>query len=61
VPAAQDVDVEALASRARRHLSAYKVPTRWVITPSERIPTLPSGKFDRRKLRTLVTDGMERT
>ncbi|MGI5328867.1 class I adenylate-forming enzyme family protein [Actinomadura nitritigenes] len=58
VPAADEIDVEALAADVRRRLSAYKVPTRWVITSSERIPTLPSGKFDRRRLRALVTDGM---
>ncbi|MWA01466.1 AMP-binding protein [Actinomadura sp. LD22] len=57
VPAVPEIDVDALAADTRRRLSAYKVPTRWVVTSSERIPTLPSGKLDRRRLRALVTDG----
>ncbi|MFB4300929.1 class I adenylate-forming enzyme family protein [Actinomadura sp. NTSP31] len=57
VPTAHEVDVAALAAQARLHLSAYKVPTRWVIASSEQIPTLPSGKFDKRRLRALVADG----
>ncbi|WP_083654111.1 class I adenylate-forming enzyme family protein [Mycobacterium sp. GA-1841] len=56
VPAAP-IDVTTLASHAREHLSAYKVPTRWILTTSDRIPTLPSGKFDRKTLRQLVVDG----
>jgi acyl-CoA synthetase (AMP-forming)/AMP-acid ligase II len=51
------IDVAALAAHTREQLSAYKVPTRWVLTTSDRIPTLPSGKFDRKTLRQLVTDG----
>lgn len=56
VPAVQDVDVDALTERARIRLSAYKVPTRWVITTADRIPTLASGKLDRRTLRAMVLD-----
>jgi acyl-CoA synthetase (AMP-forming)/AMP-acid ligase II len=56
VPAVEDVDVDALTERARIRLSAYKVPTRWVITTADRIPTLASGKLDRRTLRTMVLD-----
>ncbi|MBO0676131.1 acyl--CoA ligase [Mycolicibacterium sp. S2-37] len=56
VPAGH-VDVAALSSAARDALSAYKVPTRWVLTTSDRIPTLPSGKLDRRGLRTLIAEG----
>ncbi|MCK0174195.1 MULTISPECIES: class I adenylate-forming enzyme family protein [Mycobacteriaceae] len=56
VPAGE-VDPAALASAAREALSAYKVPTRWVLTSSDRIPTLASGKLDRRTLRTLIVDG----
>ncbi|OBG88723.1 AMP-dependent synthetase [Mycobacterium sp. E802] len=51
------IDVATLISHAREHLSAYKVPTRWVLTTGDRIPTLPSGKFDRKTLRQLVVDG----
>jgi acyl-CoA synthetase (AMP-forming)/AMP-acid ligase II len=57
VPAAPEIDVEALSAQARRHLSAYKVPTRWVVASSGQIPTLPSGKFDKRRLRAMVADG----
>ncbi len=56
VPAAR-IDASDLASHARGQLSAYKVPTRWVLTTSDRIPTLPSGKFDRKTLRQFVVDG----
>ncbi|MGV0718346.1 class I adenylate-forming enzyme family protein [Mycolicibacterium sp. XJ662] len=57
VPADADagVDVASLAERTRTQLSAYKVPTRWVVVTSDEIPTLPSGKFDRKTLRALVT------
>ncbi|MUL85582.1 MULTISPECIES: class I adenylate-forming enzyme family protein [unclassified Mycolicibacterium] len=51
------IDAAALASYTRDQLSAYKVPTLWVLTTSEKIPTLPSGKFDRKTLRQLVIDG----
>ncbi|WP_166904828.1 class I adenylate-forming enzyme family protein [Mycobacterium sp. DL440] len=56
VPAAE-LDLAALAAYAREQLSAYKVPTRWALTDSERIPTLSSGKFDRKTLRQLIIDG----
>jgi acyl-CoA synthetase (AMP-forming)/AMP-acid ligase II len=58
VPAADDIDVASLTARTRTALSAYKVPTRWIITTSDRIPTLPSGKFDRKRLRRLIIDGV---
>ncbi len=51
------VDVGELAALTRQRLSAYKVPTRWAIVTIDRIPTLPSGKFDRESLRAFVTDG----
>lgn len=60
VPASHDkgsVDLDALAVRTREQLSAYKVPTRWVLVGADRIPTLPSGKLDRKTLRQLVIDG----
>jgi acyl-coenzyme A synthetase/AMP-(fatty) acid ligase len=57
VPAAAEVDVDSLAARTRDQLSAYKVPTRWALATSEQIPTLPSGKLNRRALRALVVDG----
>jgi acyl-CoA synthetase (AMP-forming)/AMP-acid ligase II len=57
VPAAGQIDVQSLATRARDQLSAYKVPTVWVLAASEQIPTLPSGKLNRKGLRTIVADG----
>lgn len=51
------VDLDAVAAHTRRELSAYKVPTRWISTSGDRIPTLPSGKLDRRGLRALIAGG----
>ena len=56
-PANTGVDVNSLAAQARQQLSSYKVPTRWVFATGDQIPTLASGKFDRRTLRALVVDG----
>ncbi|MDT5010480.1 MAG: hypothetical protein QOH57_2097 [Mycobacterium sp.] len=58
VPATGDFDVETAVAYTRDQLSAYKVPTRWVITVGDQIPTLPSGKFDRRALRELIIGGV---
>jgi acyl-CoA synthetase (AMP-forming)/AMP-acid ligase II len=55
--AAAAIDVETVRALTREQLSAYKVPTRWVIVTGEQIPTLASGKFDRKGLRNLVIDG----
>jgi acyl-CoA synthetase (AMP-forming)/AMP-acid ligase II len=57
VPAGSQIDVQSLAARTRDQLSAYKVPTRWVLATSEQIPILASGKLNRKALRTLVMDG----
>ncbi|MFF3566424.1 class I adenylate-forming enzyme family protein [Nocardia jiangxiensis] len=56
IPAAPDIDLDSLRARTREQLSAYKVPTRWHVCASDRIPTLPSGKLDRRRLRTLIVE-----
>ncbi|WP_163799599.1 class I adenylate-forming enzyme family protein [Mycolicibacterium sediminis] len=57
VPAAP-VDPSSLAARARERLSGYKVPTRWLTASHDQIPTLPSGKLDRRTVRAMVVDGV---
>ena len=57
VPAAAEIDMESVAARTRELLSSYKVPTRWVQVTSDQIPTLPSGKLNRKGLRALVVDG----
>ncbi|MCV7224425.1 class I adenylate-forming enzyme family protein [Mycolicibacterium elephantis] len=58
VPADTAVNVGSLAERVRAQLSAYKVPTRWAVVTSDQIPTLASGKFDRKALRNMVADGV---
>lgn len=57
VVADPDIDLDDLAARTRTQLSVYKVPTRWITATSGQIPILPSGKLDRRRLRTMITDG----
>jgi acyl-CoA synthetase (AMP-forming)/AMP-acid ligase II len=57
VPAGDSVDVAALTTGTRAQLSSYKVPTRWIVATSADIPTLPSGKLDRRTLGTRIADG----
>jgi acyl-CoA synthetase (AMP-forming)/AMP-acid ligase II len=57
VAAKATIDIPALAARARNQLSAYKVPTRWAIATGDQIPTLPSGKLNRKALRAMLIDG----
>jgi acyl-CoA synthetase (AMP-forming)/AMP-acid ligase II len=57
VAAKEAVDLSSLAAHARNQLSSYKVPTRWAIATSEQVPTLPSGKLNRKALRAMVIDG----
>lgn len=46
-----------LTARTRAQLSAYKVPTRWFRAAADQIPTLPSGKLDRRTVRARLREG----
>lgn len=57
VPASVDVDVTSVAAHTREQLSSYKVPTKWVTATSDQIPTLPSGKLNRRALQAMVIAG----
>ena len=57
VPVAEHLDLEEVTAYTRDRLSTYKVPTRWVLTESTSIPTLPSGKLDRKTLRASIVDG----
>jgi len=57
VPASKVVDLLSVAAHAREQLSAYKVPTKWAIAMSDQIPTLPSGKLNRKALRANVIAG----
>ncbi|WNG90856.1 class I adenylate-forming enzyme family protein [Mycobacterium sp. ITM-2016-00318] len=58
VPARDGIDMDSIAARTREQLSAYKVPTRWVRATSDQIPTLPSGKVNRKGLHALVIGGV---
>lgn len=58
VPAVTGLDLDGIRQLAREQLSVYKVPTRWVIATADQIPTLPSGKFDRKGLLANVIDGV---
>ena len=57
VPAGEEFDMESVALRTRDQLSAYKVPTRWVLAASHQLPILPSGKLNRKGLRAMIVDG----
>jgi acyl-CoA synthetase (AMP-forming)/AMP-acid ligase II len=57
VPAVADLDVKSLVARTRDQLSAYKVPTRWALATSGQIPTLASGKLNRKGVLALVLNG----
>jgi len=50
VPGAE-VRPDELRQRANRELSAYKVPTRWLVLKDADVPWLPSGKPNKRALR----------
>jgi acyl-CoA synthetase (AMP-forming)/AMP-acid ligase II len=51
------LDGDDLRTRLRSELSAYKVPTRWLVTDDESIPRLASGKPDKRTLRERLLRG----
>ncbi len=57
VAAMATIDISSVAARARDQLSGYKVPTRWAIATSDQIPTLPSGKLNRKGVREMLTSG----
>jgi acyl-CoA synthetase (AMP-forming)/AMP-acid ligase II len=50
------VTAEAIRSRLRAELSAYKVPRHLFFYRSEELPFTDSGKIDKRRLERLVTD-----
>jgi len=50
-----DLQVAVLDAEARRRLSSFKVPTRWLVVPDEsQIPRLASDKVDMHQLRQLL-------
>ncbi|CAJ1582781.1 class I adenylate-forming enzyme family protein [[Mycobacterium] wendilense] len=56
VPNSAEADTADLERRAREQLSSYKVPSRWLVVTADQIPTLASGKLDRKTLRSWVID-----
>jgi len=57
VPAGPGFELEAVIGAAKERLSRYKVPTRWIIAAESDLPTLGSGKPDRRRARDMVAGG----
>jgi len=55
VAAGDALDLDSVHRRARDALSSYKVPTRWITVVGSQIPTLASGKLDRKALRAWVS------
>jgi acyl-coenzyme A synthetase/AMP-(fatty) acid ligase len=55
-PGAEYVQGDVTA-RVRQELSAFKVPTRWIVIEPRRLPWLGSGKVDRLGLRRLIESG----
>ena len=50
-----DASVESIRTAVRTRLSAFKVPTRWLVTPKpEVVPILASGKVDKTALQGLL-------
>ncbi|MDZ7675367.1 MAG: class I adenylate-forming enzyme family protein [Acidimicrobiales bacterium] len=46
-----DVDLEQLRTMLRDHLSAYKVPRRYLVLADDEVPMMSSGKLDARALK----------
>jgi len=50
------IDTDALHTNANTQLSAYKVPTRWLVLTEQQVPSLGSGKPDKRSMRALFAE-----
>jgi acyl-CoA synthetase (AMP-forming)/AMP-acid ligase II len=57
VPARDNFDLDVVKAAARERLSRYKVPTRWIVVVDGDLPTLGTGKPDRRRVIALIADG----
>jgi len=51
---AADLDREA-----RARLSAFKVPTRWIVVDADAVPMTATGKLDKARLQSLLHEGSE--
>jgi acyl-CoA synthetase (AMP-forming)/AMP-acid ligase II len=49
-----EADLATIRDSVRSRLSAFKVPTRWLITSRDVAPLLASGKVDKAALQTLL-------
>ena len=54
-PIGTQVDVEQLRPQLAEHLSAYKVPRRFVVLADDEVPMMSSGKLDLRALKALLS------
>ena len=56
--AVTDLPLGELAASTREKLSAFKLPTRWLVTAdATAVPMTATGKVDKVALRTLLADG----
>lgn len=53
----ETLDTDKLRAKVNHELSAFKVPTRWLVLTGDEVPTLGSGKPDKRTLRTRFSAG----
>jgi acyl-CoA synthetase (AMP-forming)/AMP-acid ligase II len=51
---------DALRERARKELSAYKVPRHWLFAAADELPFTDSGKIDKRRLEAWVVERLAR-
>jgi hypothetical protein len=49
--------VADLTARTRESLSAFKVPTRWLVVGAHDVPLLATGKPDKRGLMSRIAAG----
>jgi acyl-CoA synthetase (AMP-forming)/AMP-acid ligase II len=53
-----DATVDDIASAVKERLSAFKVPSRWLVSPdAEVVPLMVTGKVDKAALRSLLVKG----
>ncbi len=53
------LDPVELRARLNSDLSAYKVPTRWLVLAEAEVPRLANGKPDKRSMQTMLGAGTE--